>query len=56
MRLGGVRSLPLQMAFAVNHAIITLTKKRVFCTEPFRVPFAGTVNVAAADFSSGGRR
>merc|ERR1719487_1071936 len=42
-------SLPLQMAFAVNQALISLTKKRVFCTEPFRVPYAGSVDVALFD-------
>jgi cation-transporting ATPase 13A1 len=42
-------SLPLQMAFAVNQALISLTRKRVFCTEPFRVPYAGNVDVALFD-------
>jgi cation-transporting ATPase 13A1 len=37
------------MAFAINQALISLTRKRVFCTEPFRVPYAGNVDVALFD-------
>eukprot|EP00928_Gymnodinium_smaydae_P014577 TRINITY_DN15366_c1_g1_i1.p1 TRINITY_DN15366_c1_g1~~TRINITY_DN15366_c1_g1_i1.p1 ORF type:complete len:1530 (-),score=419.39 TRINITY_DN15366_c1_g1_i1:49-4638(-) len=35
------RSLPMTMAVAVNTALMTLMRAGVFCTEPFRVPFAG---------------
>eukprot|EP00440_Ansanella_granifera_P044786 gb/GFBE01048540.1/.p1 GENE.gb/GFBE01048540.1/~~gb/GFBE01048540.1/.p1 ORF type:complete len:1465 (+),score=367.68 gb/GFBE01048540.1/:1-4395(+) len=35
------RQLPLQMAVAVNTALMALSKAGVFCTEPFRVPLAG---------------
>merc|ERR1719421_2671764 len=42
-------SLPLQMAFAINQALISLTRKRVFCTEPFRLALAGSVDVALFD-------
>ncbi|CAD7959303.1 unnamed protein product [Amoebophrya sp. A120] len=34
-------SLPMQMAFAVHTALMSLMKKGIFCTEPFRVPEAG---------------
>ncbi len=35
------RQLPLQMAFAVNQAILALNKHGIMCTEPFRVPQCG---------------
>lgn len=37
------RQLPVQMAFAVNQALMQLNKVGVFCTEPFRVPDAGKI-------------
>ena len=37
------RQLPLQMAFAVNQAIIALNGRGIMCTEPFRVPHAGKI-------------
>jgi len=37
------RQLPVQMAMAVNHALLTLTREGIFCTEPFRVPYSGKV-------------
>jgi cation-transporting ATPase 13A1 len=38
------RQLPVQMAMAVNQALMALTKNGIFCTEPFRVPNAGKIN------------
>eukprot|EP00616_Rhizochromulina_sp_CCMP1243_P017602 CAMPEP_0119000990 /NCGR_PEP_ID=MMETSP1173-20130426/64353_1 /TAXON_ID=1034831 /ORGANISM="Rhizochromulina marina cf, Strain CCMP1243" /LENGTH=1550 /DNA_ID=CAMNT_0006952493 /DNA_START=19 /DNA_END=4671 /DNA_ORIENTATION=+ len=38
------RQLPVQMAMAVNTALMALMKAGIFCTEPFRVPFAGKIS------------
>ncbi|KAF4725344.1 hypothetical protein FOZ62_026217, partial [Perkinsus olseni] len=35
--------LPMQMSLAVNTALMALHKIGVFCTEPYRVPMAGTI-------------
>lgn len=41
--------LPMQTALAVNTALMALLKANVFCTEPFRLPFAGKVNICLFD-------
>jgi magnesium-transporting ATPase (P-type) len=38
------RQLPMQMAMAVNMALMALGKAGIFCTEPYRVPLAGKVS------------
>merc|ERR1719159_1262047 len=42
-------SLPMQMAFAVHTALMALLKAGIFCTEPFRVPYAGKVDYCFFD-------
>lgn len=37
------RQFPMQMAVAVNMALMSLSKAGIFCTEPYRVPLAGKV-------------
>lgn len=41
--------LPMQTAVAVNTALMSLWKSQVFCTEPFRVPYAGRVDYCLFD-------
>merc|ERR1740138_1685253 len=42
-------SLPMQMAFAVHTALMALLKIGIFCTEPFRVPYAGKIEYCFFD-------
>lgn len=41
--------LPMQMALAVNNSLMTLMKLQIFCTEPYRVPMAGKLDVCLFD-------
>jgi cation-transporting ATPase 13A1 len=41
--------LPMELSLAVNNALMKLSQVFVFCTEPFRIPFAGRIDVACFD-------
>lgn len=41
--------LPIEMTLAINNSLFFLQSKQIMCIEPFRIPYAGTVDILCFD-------